>query len=424
MSTFEFELADIGEGISEAELVTWHVDEEDVVETDRPLCTVETDKAQVEIPAPRTGLVTDLRFEPGDVIPVGTVIAVFETDAGSTSGEQVSGQQATTASTETEHRLPPEPADRTRALSASSDSAGAAESVTSAENRTFAAPRTRRYAREQGVDISQVRGSGPYGRVLMNDIDAHLEQSREEERASPTETEDGEKIRRPLTGIRRQTAEHMEQSTDRIPHVTGGYEADAERLVEIRNYLDEEYDPPVSYTALLTKAIVPALEQYPMLNASLDEGTGEIVEKRYYNIGVATHTDDGLLVPVVKDVDEKSVVDIAREIAALAEQARDRSIAPADMQDGTFTISNVGRHNPHGTFATPIINYPQSAILGVQQIQNKPVAIDDATVEVRKRVDFSLSFDHRLVDGVTAIEFMNAVIETVEKPYRLLDERG
>lgn len=427
MSTLEFELADVGEGISEAELTRWHASAGDVVGADEPLCTVETDKAQVELPAPRTGTVAELRFEPGDVVEVGEVLAVLETDDA-------------TADPET---------DREASTGDGATSEGNVEELTTtagttdrpADRRVFAAPRTRRYARERGVDLSQVWGTGPHGRVLMADVDAHLEGTRvreaaagEDEDAAATPADAGKKtvgegtgeetaseeVRRPLTGVRATVAERMSRSADRIPHVTGGYEADAGRLVEVREYLDDEYGVAVSYTALLAKAVVPALKAFPTLNASLDEEADEIVEKRYYNVGVATHTDDGLVVPVVKDVDGKPVVELARELADLAEAARERSLAPADLQDGTFTITNVGQFNPHGTFATPIINYPQSAILGVQRIQNKPVAVNATDVAVRKRVGFTLSFDHRLVDGVTAIAFMNRFISEVETPYGLV----
>jgi len=206
----------------------------------------------------------------------------------------------------------------------------------------------------------------------------------------------------------------MVRSKQTIPHVTSGYEADARDLVALKERLDEKLDTRITYTALVLKAVVPALEEFPLLNASIDDEADEIVEKHYYNVGVATHTEDGLMVPVIEDVDEKSIEELGAELADLVERTRERSVDLSELRGGTFTVTNTGSHGGHGTFGTPIIRHPESAIMGVGRIQNKPVAVSDTEMEVRKVIPLTLSYDHRLIDGVTAGQFMEYVIEAIE----------
>lgn len=425
-------MPDPGEGLTEAELDAWLVAEGDEVTDDDVLCEVETDKAIVEIPVPCPGEVLELRAAPGDVVAVGDVIAVFETadppnrqtaaaDADTDEGAAANGDPTAesaveSATTDVSDAEPDSdaPADETEASSAS-------------DERVFAAPSTRRYAREQDVDIAAVDGSGPGGRILRADVEAHAER---DETTAPgsagsqpsaasgetesVETADGEVVRRPLRGLRETIAANMVESKQTIPHVTSGFEADATELVALKERLDEKLDAPVSYTALVMKAVVPALKAFPELNASIDDDAGEIVEKHYYNLGVATHTDDGLMVPVVDDTDQKSIGELSAELADLVERTRERSVDASDLRGGTFTVTNTGSHSEHGTFGTPIIRHPEVAILGVGRIQNKPVAVDDTEMEVRDVLPLTLSYDHRLVDGVTAAQFAEHVIEAIE----------
>jgi pyruvate dehydrogenase E2 component (dihydrolipoamide acetyltransferase) len=413
LATFEFRLPDPGEGLTEAELLEWHVSEGDAVTEDAALCDVETDKAVVEIPVPCTGTVTELRFSPGDIIAVGAVIAVFETE---NPPRQAQSEQSAGADSAPEPQ-PDTSEQGTDAPAGGTDSGG---------DRVFAAPSTRRYAREQDVDLSAVEGTGPNGRVLEEDIDRYLaEQSGVPEPTSgdddDTRRQTGEaESRRPLRGIRKQIAENMTKSMTEIPHVTSGLEADATELVALKERLDEKHDVKITYTPILVKAVVPALKEYPMMNASVDMDAEEIIEKHYYNIVVATETEAGLMVPVIEDADQKSIVTIARELDELVEQARDRSIDVSALQGGTFTITNVGGQGTHGTFGTPIINHPEAAILGVGRINKQPVAVDADTVRVRDRIGFSLSFDHRLIDGALASQFMELVIAGLEDPALLL----
>jgi pyruvate dehydrogenase E2 component (dihydrolipoamide acetyltransferase) len=452
LQQFEFRLPDPGEGLSEAEIMAWHVEEGQEIREDAQLVEVETDKAVVEIPAPCTGTVEELVAEPGDVVRVGEVIAVFLTEnpprqqdtgdataAGSgTDGDGTRGESeadagaADVAST----------ADATNAAGAAGTGDGAAAGTDgqsadhyggqTADERVVAAPSTRRYAREQGVDLADVEGTGPGQRILREDVDRYLDSGADEtggatagtataaEQAGGAGSADAtagdrrEEVE-PLRGLRRTIAENMQRSAREIPHVTSGFEADATRLIDLKERVDAKEDVDITYTAILTKAVVPALKEFPLVNASIDMEAGEITKHRYYNIGVATHTEDGLIVPVIDDVDRKSLVEVARELNETVEAVRNREADPGDLRGGTFTITNTGSHGGHGTFGTPIIRHPEAAIMGVGRIQEKAVPVD-GEVTIQDRIGFSFSYDHRLIDGVTAGQFMETVVEGIEDP--------
>jgi pyruvate dehydrogenase E2 component (dihydrolipoamide acetyltransferase) len=468
LQEFEFRLPDPGEGLTEAEIIEWYHAEGDEVREDDSLVDVETDKAVVEIPTPCTGTLERVVAEPGDFVEVGEVIAVFLTEnpprqqsaegtqSGATAeqsapgaGQEASADASADAAAGDAEDGDAAPTSAVRRVDAGdgAKAEGDAAGADADDGRVFAAPSTRRYAREQGVDLADVEGTGPGGRVLQEDVDAFLE-AQEAEPAEPAVVttpepdvdaaaepeaadeaeaagaaavdESGrEKTVEPLRGLRRTIAENMQRSKQEIPHVTSGFEADATELVELKERLDGKHDAHITYTALLVKAVVPALKEFPLVNASVDMEAGEITKYESYNIGVATHTDDGLIVPVVKDADEKSLVEVAEELNATVEAAREREISPADLQGGTFTITNTGSHGGHGTFGTPIIRHPEAAIMGVGAIEEKPVAVD-GDLTVQERIGFSFSYDHRLVDGVTAGQFMEHVIEGVEDPDILL----
>lgn len=425
-------MPDPGEGLTEAEISTWHVEVGDEVEADDVLCEVETDKALVDIPIPTAGEVIELRAEPGDVVDVGDVIAVFDTT-------NPPGPQTTESETdEAESSGPRDAPASTDGETAPASIHDSPETGPDGDQRTFAAPSTRRYAREKGVDLAAVDGSGPGGRVLRDDIDAYLESepgsTTETQKATrrvtgpesdstttepepePEQADEEEKdvVRRPFRGLRKTIADNMIESKQKIPHVTSGFEANAEDLVDLKERLDEATDAPVTYTTLLMKAVVPALKEFPEVNASIDEDAEEIVEKHYYNLGIATHTDEGLMVPVIDDVDRKSIAELGTELSDVVERTRDRSVDVDELRGGTFTITNTGGHSEHGTFGTPIIRHPEVAILGVGRIQNKAVAVSDTETAVQKTIPLTLSYDHRLIDGVTATEFMEHVIEGIE----------
>lgn len=445
MTAFEFRLPDPGEGLTEAEIAEWHVEEGDEIEEDDVLCEVETDKAVTDVPSPCPGTVEELSASEGDVVDVGTTIVTIETE--NPPQQQVSGdvEEETEEAQEEEETEEAQEEEEAQAEeeeikqvvqevqeAEEEETEAEEEEAAVSEDRVFAAPRTRRYAREEDVNLSDIDGSGPEGRVLQEDIDAYRQESQAEperfERAHPTvsiepepiEEDESRSTRRDLSGLRRTIAENMTRSKTIIPHLTSGFETDATELVALKERLDEKHDVHITYTPLLVKAVVPALKAFPIVNASIDDTTDEIVEKHYYNIGVATHTDDGLIVPVIKDVDSKSVIEIAEELSTLAEQARDRSIDMSNLRDGTFTVTNLATYGEHRTYGTPIINHPEAAILGIGRIRRKPVATDDETVEVRQRLGLNLSYDHRLIDGAVANQFMEHLIEGIEDPDLLL----
>ncbi|WP_436348535.1 dihydrolipoamide acetyltransferase family protein [Natronorubrum sp. FCH18a] len=454
---FEFRLPDPGEGLTEAEIVEWNVETDEDVSEDDPLVDVETDKAVVEIPAPCTGTLLEVRAEPGEIKQVGEVIAVFETeDAPRQQASEGETEPKSESTAHDESDVDVETGDETGTVneteaietnSSESDPETESSSVETDsdpdgrdDDRVFAPPSTRRHARENDVDLREIDGTGPNGRVLREDINRYLESETESEplttpdpdidsaAGSPgdsaavaeTEVDANERtVRRPLRGLRRAIAENMQQSKREIPHVTSGFEADATELVALKERLDEKHDIHITYTPILLKAVVPALREFPLVNASIDMDEEEILEHNYYNIGVATHTGDGLIVPVIEDVDQKSIVDVAEELEETVEKARSREIDPGDLRNGTFTITNTGSHGEHGTFGTPIIRHPEAAILGIGAIEERPVAVD-GDVKVRKQIGFSFSYDHRLVDGVTASQFVETIIESIEDPDRLM----
>ncbi|WP_435348259.1 dihydrolipoamide acetyltransferase family protein [Haloarchaeobius sp. HRN-SO-5] len=509
----EFKLPDVGEGVAEGELLEWLVEPGDTVTEDQPVAKVETDKAAVDVPSPYDGTVKELLVEEGEMVPVGDVIMVYNVE-GEDDLEDTTPSEAATTEVEAEP---------------------AAESGTTGETETpsgrvFAPPSARRLARELGVNIAAVSGSGPSGRVTEQDVRAHAEggaepeptaaeaetaeteaggaeaggaeaeatvesaastappaqvESADRERtlaapatrqlaeeegvdlnAVPTdETKDGEafvtpeavreyaeaqqraqeadaqamaagepmgepaqrETREDYRGVRRTIGDAMAESKYTAPHVTHHDEVDVTELVETRDELKAvaaERDIKLSYMPFVMKACVAALKQFPIVNSSLDEENDEIVKKHYYNIGVATATDVGLMVPVVKDADSKGLLQLSSEMNELVSKARERSIALEEMRGGTFTITNVGGIG--GEYATPIINYPETAILALGAIKKKPRVVTDEdgedSIEIRHVLTLSLSFDHRVIDGADGARFTNEVKKYLANPQLLLLE--
>ncbi|MBI4482043.1 MAG: 2-oxo acid dehydrogenase subunit E2 [Acidobacteria bacterium] len=413
---FEFKLPDIGEGVVEGEIVKWLVRKGDQVKEDEPLVEVMTDKATIVIPSPRRGKVVKTRGQEGEIIKVGETLVVIEEEAQEGKKEAMEPQRV-----RKEH---PAAAERSQPLPAGK--------APKEGERILATPATRKLARELGVDLSQVSGTGPGGRVTPDDIRQYVAESAtplkaasavHQERVAETPAvgappaavrEKEERV--PFRGVRRRIAEKMVRSKTKAPHFTYIEEADVTDLVALRAQLEEavrEQGVKITYLAFIVRAVAKALRQYSFLNATLDEERGEIVLKKYYNIGIAVSTPQGLMVPVIKAADRKSVVELAREIERLARQAREGSIQLEDLRDGTFTITSLGALG--GIFATPIINYPEVAILGVHRISTRPV-VRDGQIVPREVMYLSLSFDHRVVDGVVGAEFARTVIQYLEKP--------
>lgn len=415
---FEFKLPDIGEGVAEGEIIKWLVEEGAEVREDDPLVEVLTDKANVEIPAPRSGTVLKILAAEGEVIPVGRTIVVI-----GTPGEAPEVAEAAPLEEPGREEIA-EPDGRGPAVS--EEPSGRAQTP-----RPMATPATRRLARELGVDLSLIEGTGPKGRITKEDVQRAVAEREEvpevvppveELRRAPVAPATGEERRVPLRGLRRRIAEKMVTSKRTAPHYTYVDEVDASKLVALREEakpLADEQGVRLTYLSFIVKAVVAALKESPYLNASLDDEAEEIVLKGYYNIGIAVATDEGLTVPVVKEADRKSILSLSQEIEVLAEKARAGKLALQDLQGGTFTITSLGPLG--GLFATPIINYPEVAILGVHEIKEKPV-VRDGEVVPGKVMLLSLSFDHRVVDGAMGAEFARRLIRYLEEPSLLFME--
>ena len=402
----EFLFPDVGEGITEGEIVRWLVKEGDEVKADQALAEIETDKAVVEMPSPYAGTVLKLHFKEKDLVKVGQALV--------TIGEK--GESLAAGPPE------PQPAVRLAAPAAPAGIAVAAPGAAPGPARpgeVLATPKVRALAKELGVDIGAVRGTGPGGRVTEDDIRAFRPAPAEKKPAIKVKTKYdlfGTLERIPLRGVRRATARKMRESLDHAAHVTHCDEADAHALDALREKMKAEVETggaKLTYLPFIVKALIEALKLHPTLNASLDEDEDEIVVKKYYNIGIAVDVPDGLIVPVVKFADQKSVAAIAAEIQALAKAARERTLDLADLKGGTFSITNVGVIG--GDFATPIINYPEVAILATMKIADRARVVDGAIV-VKKTLPLCLSFDHRVVDGAEAARFTKDLVRFLENP--------
>jgi 2-oxoisovalerate dehydrogenase E2 component (dihydrolipoyl transacylase) len=426
----EFKLPDLGEGLEEAEIVSWLVKEGEEVELNQPLVEVETEKALVQIPSPYAGVVEKLFGDVGERVKVGATLVSIKTagsapEAGKRRQEVLVGYG------------PEEDGGRRRRrkkIGRAAESESEPEPEPAAPAKALATPPVRKLARELGVDIDTLRGSGPDGRVTRDDVVAaskggqkpaepkeHVASvTRLEPAARRPVTEEGPTEERiPVRAIRRTIAERMVRSYSEIPHVTEWLEVDATELMRLRDDLKnapEAEGIKMSPLPVLMKALIAALRKHPLINSSWDADAGEIVVKRYYHIGIATDTERGLLVPVVRDADRLSVFDIAREVSRLAEAARGGTITPVELTGSTITITNVGSFGMES--GTPIINFPESAILATGAITKRPWVVGDQIV-VRFVMTLALSFDHRIIDGAEAGRFLRYLGDLVEKPARL-----
>jgi pyruvate dehydrogenase E2 component (dihydrolipoamide acetyltransferase) len=432
-----FNLPDLGEGLTEAEIVAVLVHEGDVIREDAPLLEVETDKAQVEIPSPMGGRVEKIHVEPGQTVKVGAPLVTFADGAAEPAAATPPARSTTAA---------PAAAAPTRAPAAPAPAAAAP--AARAQGPAAATPATRRLARELSVDLKAVRGTGPGGRVLDEDVRAAASGPRgaaapatAAARAAtpagparplaavgadtpplPRFEQWGPVERAPLSHLRRTIAERMTLSATLIPHVSHFDRADITDLDAIitRNLEAARVKGvTLTLTSFLLKAAALALLRHPTFNASLDPGAGEMVLKRYYNLGVAVATERGLIVPVLREIDRKPVLEIARELAALAQRVRDGKATLDDLRGGTFTITNIGALG--GTAAIPIINYPEVAILGVARARQEAV-VRQGQIVPRLMLPLTLTFDHRVADGADGARFATEIVQLLEAPERLLWE--
>jgi pyruvate dehydrogenase E2 component (dihydrolipoamide acetyltransferase) len=446
----EFRLQELGENISEGDLVRLMIAPGAKVSEGQPVMELETDKAVVEVPSSVSGVVKDVKVKEGEKIKVGQVIFTLQGAAPSQTEssrlqrqpvEHVSGQHgarlafqaAIRAEGKTEEQaLPP---DQPQLRPAAFSMPVQLDKVAGTEHREAvpAAPHTRRLAREIGVDIYEVKGTGPGGRISEEDVKAHAKAALAGVSAAQAPARAGHfvapklpdfakwgKIERvSMRGVRRKTAEHLAESWNTIPHVTQHDRADITELEHLRARFApkaEQAGGKMTVTAIALKVCAAALKVFPQFNATIDMEKEEIIYKQYINIGVAADTDRGLLVPVIRDVDKKNIVELAVELSQLSQKARDKKITLADMEGGTFTITNLGGIG--GTAFTPIVNHPEVAILGLSRSRMEPEWIG-GKFEARLILPLSLSYDHRLIDGADAARFLRWVAEAFEQPFLL-----
>ena len=401
MGAYRFNLPDIGEGLSEGEIVRWHAELGAPVTAHAVLVEVETDKAVVEIPAPVSGVVSEFGGNPGDIVPVGNLLAVIETEG---EIKAVAPKEASA----TPSPAPTTPSD-------------------AAPKRVLAAPATRKLAVELGVDLAAVAGSGPRGQITRADVEGAAQApAAKPALAAPVQAPaaparpEGEDRVVALRGLRRQVAKSMTEAWQNIPHVFDFRDVDASELVKARQSLQDEVadgGPRITYLPLFVKAVVATLKRHPSFNATIDLAREEIIHRHRYNIGVATTTPDGLIVPVIHDADTKSVFELAAEIERLAEATRERKVSLADLGQGTFTISNFGSYG--GVRGTPIIRPPEVAIAGFGRIHEAVVPVDGAPA-VRRILPVVASFDHRVNDGAEIGAFISSLAGYLSQPLRLL----
>ncbi|MCB0420830.1 MAG: 2-oxo acid dehydrogenase subunit E2 [Bdellovibrionales bacterium] len=432
MATQEVNLPDIGEGVTEGELIKWLVGVGDTVEEDQPVAEVMTDKATVEVPTPVAGTVAEFKVSEGDIVPIDTCMLVVNVGEKTVVAKT---KQPVKESSESQSAPASTPVSSSAAESTPQKSTNGAAAVEPpvAESHVLATPGTRRLAREANVDINQIEGSGLAGRVTREDVLAHQSEG-EGQRASavaptPSKIEvrpyvggQGVEERVPLRGIRRKIAETMQYTKQVVPHFTIMDEANVTELVKVRNQAKDAgaaMGIKVTYLPFVMKALIATMREFPKFNASIDDAAEEIVYKKYFNIGFAADTPSGLLVPVIKDADQKSILELSQEIVDLSLRARDGKLKLDEMKGATITITNIG--SVGGTYATPIINHPEVAIMGMYKMTDKPV-FRDGKFRAAKVMNYTMTCDHRLIDGAEAARFLASFIQRIENPSRLFLE--
>ncbi len=428
--SFEFKLPELGENIAAATIVGVLVGVGDQIKPGQPVLELETDKAVLEVPSDVGGTVTAVHVKSGQEIGIGQLLLTLE-EAGAAGGAPAEAPKA-----DEKPAAPAEPA-RPAAEAPAAEPAKPAPAPAPAPEPAApgepapAAPSVRRFARELGVDVADVAGSGPAGRVTMEDVKAHVRAGaggRPSAATAPVAAplpdfnKWGPVQREKMSNVRRATARNLGQSWPTIPMVTQFDKADITELEQLRQHYGKRAEAvggKLTPTAIILKVVAAALKRFPQFNASIDMASEEIVYKQYVHVGVAVDTDRGLLVPVIRDVDQKNVIELAVELGQIAQKARDRKLGLDDMQGGCFTISNLGGIG--GTGFTPLVNGPEVAILGVSRGSVEPVWVDGQW-QPRQMLPLSLSYDHRLIDGADGARFLRWVCEALEKPFLLMLE--
>jgi pyruvate dehydrogenase E2 component (dihydrolipoamide acetyltransferase) len=422
---FDFVLPDLGEGITEGEIRKWTVKEGDAVEEHQTVLEIETDKAVVEVPSPRKGKVLEIRKGEGGIVQVGETLMTILTE-GETAEQKTEVEEKRTEkpkSFSVVGVLPEEEEPATGKVEIRQEEKAKPSAQTSEDRREekpkkeiLATPAVRAKAKDMGLSLETVSGSGPSGSITEEDLKKSSGKEQvAEDRPGPVE-------RVALRGLRRTIARNLMTSQQKTVSVTGMEEADITELWDLR---EREKNPlkekgiHLTFLPFFIKAVQHSLVEHPMLNSSVDETKEEILIKKYFHIGVAVDTPEGLMVPVIRDAGRKTILELAEEIQQLGRKARERKITMEEMKGGTFTITNYGHFG--GTFATPVINYPEVAILGTGKISEKPW-VKDGSIVIRKILPLSLTFDHRVTDGVDASQFLTKIVRYLENPGLLFIE--
>ena len=465
MARWEFKLPDIGEGVTEGEIVAWLIKAGEIVKEDQPMIEVMTDKATVTITSPKAGRVVETVGAPGTVVAVHSVLVVFELDASITAASDTAAsgnghangngngngknggaksEPAATAVGDIKENLPGMGGSLARSSGGAPALGGGGRASAYFNDKPLATPATRKLARDMEIDLRSVPPTGPQGRVTKVDVESFAKAPADSGSSAgagaktpaasaqaPGLGREPVKIiapagaveeRVPFAGLRRKIAAKMAQSVHTAAHFTFVEECDVTALKALRARLRpaaEAQGVKLTFLPFIVKAVVAALKKRPVLNSALDESTNELVYRKYYNIGIAASTDAGLIVPVVKDADRKSLLEVAREIDRMATDARNGKSRMEDLQGSTFTVTSLGADG--GLFATPIINFPEVGILGVHQIKQKPV-VKNGQIVIGDVMLLSLSFDHRIVDGHVGAAFAYEIIHYLEDPDRLFLE--
>jgi len=449
--TIEYKLPDLGEDIETGDVIGVFVSVGDTVVEDQALLEIETDKAAIEIPAPAAGTIKEVHIKEGDTIKVGQLLVTIDDGKAKTKSSQVKEvaktqdeviEEIAEKEVEEEMDADPEPEPQKVELNTTQDLTEDSEeneipdaTEPLAKNAVAASPTIRRMARELGIDINLVEGTGPGGRISEDDIRNYAPGKRSKPKSEPQAPEPpviepqdpkdkvssdkwGNIDRTPMSKVRKLTAERLTKAWT-APHVTQYDKADITELEKLRKEFGDSVTKAggkLTMTSIILKVIASALKAFPEFNASVDMENGEILYKKYYNIGVAVDTDRGLLVPVIKDVNKKNITKLSVELSELSEKARNKKITVNELQGGTFTISNLGGIG--GTYFSPVLNAPEVAILGISRSAIEPVYIDGGFLP-RLMLPLSLSYDHRLIDGADAIRFLRWIIEALEEPFKI-----
>ena len=425
MALYDFKLPDIGEGVVEGEIVKWLVKPGDEIKEDQPMVEVMTDKATVVIPSPKRGRVTKVWGKEGEIAKVHHPLVTLEMGEGGGGAEKGNGHAAAALA-----------AVKAPAAAVRAPAPAPAMRAEASSDKVLATPVTRRMAREHGLDLARISGTGPQGRVTKVDVEAMLSNggaavngSAPAQRApiapsAPLQLVRGD-TRVPIRGLRKKIAEKMVKSKFTAPHYTFVEEIDATGLVGVRERLNlalkaQGDETKVSFLPFFCKALVGAFREFPEVNSNMDEATQELIVRGDYNVGIAAATATGLTVPVVKGVDRLSMKALAAEITRLGAAARDGKLKMDELTGGSFTITSLGQTG--GLFATPIINHPEVAIMGIHKMRKRPVVVEDDKIEVRQMMYLSFSFDHRVIDGAVGADFAYAVIKYLVNPELLFLE--